>query len=150
MTLPQNLLLIQLATSLFMTGLIWFVQIVHYPMFSEVGEESFESYERIHQERTTWVVMPVMLIELAATLAGLYWQPPNTASSWLWVLAGLLAVIWLSTALLQVPLHGQLEESYSKTTVEQLVWTNWLRTGAWTLRSAILIYMTPAIMKVIS
>ena len=33
------LLLLHAAATLFMTGLIWFVQVVHYPLFARVGED---------------------------------------------------------------------------------------------------------------
>ena len=30
----------------FMTGVIWFVQVVHYPLMARVGAEGFAAYER--------------------------------------------------------------------------------------------------------
>ncbi|MEM6262595.1 MAG: hypothetical protein AAGI38_08820 [Bacteroidota bacterium] len=48
-------------TTLFMTGLIWFVQVVHYPLFSQISPEDFPRYEKIHMRRTAIVVIPVML-----------------------------------------------------------------------------------------
>ena len=47
------------ASTLSMVGLIWFVQVVHYPLFARV-EQGFIAYEQIHQQRTTWVVAPLM------------------------------------------------------------------------------------------
>ena len=35
-------LIIHAAATWFMVGLIWFVQIVHYPMFANVGRDSFD------------------------------------------------------------------------------------------------------------
>ncbi len=35
-SLPDTLFLAQTAATLFMTGLIWFVQIVHYPLFATI------------------------------------------------------------------------------------------------------------------
>lgn len=47
----------------FMTGLIWFVQIVHYPLMGAVPGDAFRVYQELHQRRTTWIVGPVMLVE---------------------------------------------------------------------------------------
>ena len=69
-------LLIQDAATLFMVGLIWFVQIVHYPLFSRVGEEAFQRYETDHQRLTTWVVGPPMLAEFATAIL-LVWCRPS-------------------------------------------------------------------------
>jgi hypothetical protein len=51
----------------------------------------------------------------------------------------LLVAIWLSTMLLQVPEHGRLSAGYVADAHRRLVATNWIRTVAWTLRSAILL-----------
>ena len=67
-------LLLQLAAALFMTGLIWFVQVVHYPLFSETGSSAFVHYEQQHVRRTSWVVIPPMVLE-AATAAALVVSP---------------------------------------------------------------------------
>ena len=50
-------LLACLASTLFMTGLIWFVQVVHYPLFSEVEPGDFLRYHAAHPRRTTRVVL---------------------------------------------------------------------------------------------
>ena len=50
-----------------MTGLIWFVQVVHYPLFAKVGSEAFSLYESLHTQKTGLVVGPVMLVEVLAT-----------------------------------------------------------------------------------
>jgi len=42
--------------TLFMVGMIWFVQTVHCPLFANVGSEHFKTYEELHQRLTTWVV----------------------------------------------------------------------------------------------
>ena len=56
--LIRFLLLTHLASTLFMTGVIWFVQCVHYPLFASVGEEGFRNYEERNSALTTWVVAP--------------------------------------------------------------------------------------------
>ena len=56
------LLLACLASTLFMTGLIWFVQVVHYPLFDRVGAARFVPYHAAHSRRTSWVVAAPMAI----------------------------------------------------------------------------------------
>lgn len=116
-----------------MTGLIWFVQVVHYPLFARVGVEQFAGYEAEHQRRTTFVVMPLMLAELglAVAIAALV---GGVAA---FVGLGLVVLIWLSTFIVQVPLHRRLERAFDPGVVGALVRTNWIRTVAWTARSTI-------------
>jgi hypothetical protein len=131
--------LIQLAATLFMTGVIWFVQVVHYPLFGRVGETSFCDYEQAHTVRTGWVVGPPMLLELASAVMALGLRPEWFSAEAAWVGMGLLAVIWLSTGLLQVPLHGRLVERFAESDAARLTATNWIRTVCWTMRSLLLV-----------
>jgi hypothetical protein len=135
----EILFLVQLAATLFMTGVIWFVQVVHYPLFARVGRASFCEYEQMHTVRTGWVVGPPMLVELAAALAGLRLRPEWFSAGAAWTGLALLAVIWLSTGLLQVPLHGRLVERFTEDDAARLTGTNWMRTVCWTLRSLLLL-----------
>jgi uncharacterized membrane protein len=129
------LLGLNLFSTLAMAGLIWFVQVVHYPMFRNVGESSFSDYIKLHQRLTTWVVAPLMLVEAFSAVGLLYWPPENIPAGWLWAGIGLVFVIWFSTAFLQVPRHGGMVESgFSDKHHSALVATNWIRTAAWTAR----------------
>ena len=135
------LLLAHLASTAFMTGVIWFVQVVHYPLFASVGGSEFSAYERQHTDSTTWVVGPPMLVE-AVTALLLFWFRPAGVSTWLLSLGlALLAVIWMSTAFLQVPCHELLSEQFNATVQQRLVATNWVRTVAWSLRSLVVLWM---------
>ena len=65
---PPSILLIQTLATAMMTGIIWFVQIVHYPLFTQIPKEGFTRYEQSHTVRTGWVVAPLMLLELGSAL----------------------------------------------------------------------------------
>jgi hypothetical protein len=127
------LLVAQAAATLALAGLVWFVQVVHYPLFARVGESSFAPYEREHTRRTTWVVAPLMLVE-AIAVVGLVVLDPGVATA---VGALVLAGIWASTFLVQVPCHRVLERGWDAAAHRRLVRGNWMRTGLWTARGAL-------------
>lgn len=78
------ILLTQVFATLFMVGLIWFVQIVHYPLYANVGREQFPEYETLHNQLTTRVVGPVMLVEMATAVVYLRYSPGGSTSlAWL-------------------------------------------------------------------
>ncbi len=56
-------LLAQVASTLALTGLVWFVQIVHYPLYPSVGAASFPAYQKRHIWLTNLVAGPLMLVE---------------------------------------------------------------------------------------
>jgi len=135
----QLLLGLNLFSTLAMVGLIWFVQIVHYPLLSIVGEDQFRAYMKQHRRLTSRVVGPLMLVE-AFTSAGLLYQPPAAGQvCWLWCGLGLVLVIWLSTACLQMPRHTALtDHGFSASHHTALVRTNRVRTLAWTARGLLM------------
>ncbi len=122
----------------FMVGLIWFVQVVHYPLMGEVPTDALSAYARTHQRRTTWIVGPVMLLEGGSALL-LVWLPPAELAGTLmrWIGLALLVLIWISTFAVQVPLHERLASGFDRAVWRRLVATNWLRTMAWTVRGII-------------
>lgn len=121
----------------FMAGLIWFVQIVHYPLFSAVGEDAFVAYENVHQRRTTWVVAPAMLVELATALL-LPRYAAGVGEWWLLVAGAVMAgSLWVITAGVQVPLHRKLQSGWDADVARRLVRSNWSRTVLWTSRGVL-------------
>lgn len=134
------ILLIHAMSTLMMTGLIWFVQIVHYPLMAKVGHEEFVQYEQAHTRSTTWVVGPLMIAEL---LSSLYLLAQADRDVILLPLLGLIALggIWASTLLLQIPAHRILEQRFDQKVHARLVQTNWIRTVLWSLRSLIALWM---------
>jgi hypothetical protein len=128
---------LQLLATGVMTGVIWFVQIVQYPMFADVGREAFVRYHRIYCQRITQIVGPCMAVEAVTALA-CWWLDPLGHAAHRYGLM-LLAVLWISTAAVQIPIHNRLEKGYCPIWGRRLVLSNWLRTAAWSARMVILV-----------
>ena len=122
--MEQGALVANLIATLLMTGVIWFVQIVHYPFFAFYRDEAFSR----HAHRTAYVVTAFLL---------LIYRPTNPL---FWAGALLVGLIWFSTNFLQIPRHAQLEAGFDQSAPRGLVKSNWLRTGAWTARSALMVW----------
>ena len=132
--------LAHLFSTLFMTGVIWFAQAVHYPLLGGVGKEAFVEYEKENTRRTGWVVIPVMSVELITAILLLWRLPGGLLPFYAWLNAGLLAVIWVSTFTLQGPYHNLLVKKFNLAVWQSLVRTNWIRTAAWTARGMLLLW----------
>lgn len=114
-----------------MTGLIWYVQCVHYPSFVWVRSEDWRCFHHRHTGMTGLVVSPLMIGELVTGIALLCLHPGWMAG---WISMALLAVIWLNTFACMVPMHIRLERHADAATMRRLVQSNWIRTIAWSLR----------------
>ena len=133
------LILLNLTTTAYLTGLIWFVQWVHYASFHLVDRSAFVLFHQHHTKRTGQVVALPMVVELLVSLA-LVWSSWSRTHFWMPCL-GLVAVllIWLVTFGYFVPLHGKLPTQSNAKQFYFLVKWNWVRTVSWTIRLLLLL-----------
>ena len=124
--------------TLYMTGIIWLVQVIHYPLFKLVGENTFKDYHKTHIKKTSSVIAIPMVLEL---LTGLYLFIQNNGyrnNFAFLITTSLLVLTWAITFLISVPKHNILSNGQNELALSVLIKTNWIRTIAWTIRSLIL------------
>ncbi len=136
-------LLFTLAFTLYMTGIIWSMQVLEYPLFAKVGHDEFLSYHAAHNRTLPFlVILPSVLVLVSAVL--LLWIRPSSIPLWSVVLViGLNVAVLISTAVGQAPLHAKLDrEGFSAEVISTLVRSNWIRTALWTINALLLLGMT--------
>jgi hypothetical protein len=136
-----GLLIAQIVASGMLCGLIWFVQVVHYPLFGAVGDESFTRYAGRHRARTTVVVAPLMFLELGCALALLPFFGAATDPVLAYTGLALVALVWGVTFFVSVPLHMKLDQDFDTSAHRALVATNWIRTTLWSARLGVALAM---------
>jgi hypothetical protein len=141
------LLLLHVAATITMFGVILVVQVVHYPLFRHVGPASYVAYQGEHVRRITWIVLPAMTTELVTAGLLAWWQPLGIPAWQAWTGLALLVLIWASTAFVQAPIHGTLTQGFDPDAHRRLVRTNWLRTLAWAIRAVLVLWMLWPLVK---
>lgn len=133
------LFLVNVVATAIMTGVIWTIQIVHYPFFHRIEMKKYSEHMDEHRKKISYIVIPVMLAELGSAIGLVLMDSSFTAE----FAAGLilLTFIWISTALFQVPSHSKLASGYSASEVNRLVNYNWIRTLLWTARLAVMLFI---------
>lgn len=123
--------LIQLASTWSLFGLIWVIQLVHYPSFRYVPD--FVDFHPHHTTSITYIVGPLMLTELAITT----FQAYRSGWDWMWITPlATVVLIWLLTFFIAIPLHESLAIQRTDETIDSLVRANWPRTALWTFKAA--------------
>ena len=129
---------IEIFTCFFMTGVIWIVQLVHYPSFFFVAKEKFKEFETFHQKNISFVVLPNMCLELFSNFILLFYYQIHTGI--LNYLASLaLVLIWSVTFFICMPCHLRLSSGFEENQAKRLTFANWLRTFLWSFRSLYLL-----------
>ena len=132
----NSILLANFVATCLMTGVIWFVQWVHYPLLAKVPVDRAVETAIDHQRRTGQVLAIPMAVEGFTTLGLLIIRPESVPIFWPWFGAVLLAVALGSTVFVSVPLHAKMATNPTADVGRRLVVTNWPRTIAWSLRAA--------------
>ena len=110
--------------------LIWTVQLIIYPGFRYHSPDELAIWHPKYASLITLIVGPLMLAQV--NLIG--WELFNRFS-WLTVAtAGLVGLMWASTAFQAVPIHNAIAAGDgSSETLARLVIVNWVRTVGWTV-----------------
>lgn len=135
----QVILSFQCLFTFVLTGLIWCVQLVNYPLFTMVDRDRFCDFEKRYQRRISYLLFPLMVLECFFALLMLTVAQQGVDRILTCVGFGLLLFIWFSTFCLQIPEHVELSHGYSLKNLKRLILTNWIRVIAWTLRSLVLV-----------
>jgi len=126
------LVITHLAAALVLVGIIWTVQLVHYPLMALVGVDRFAAYERAHAPRMATVVMMPWTLQGATTGLLLIAPPAGVPSALLWGTAVSAAIPVVVTVGASVPAHRRLAAGFDADAHRRLVVTNWIRTASWT------------------
>ena len=137
MRLGRVAVLVNAAASFYMLGVIVFAQVAHYPLLATLPPALVPGYETANLRLMTLVVALPMALEGAAALWLARRRPPWVEAPLPWLGLALLALIWLSTALVQYPEHRALAAAYDAQTLRRLLLSNWVRTAAWAARAAV-------------
>ncbi|TGM73506.1 hypothetical protein EHQ96_00995 [Leptospira levettii] len=130
---------IQLISCAMMVAVIWIIQILHYPTFFYINESDFSKFHEFHSSRITWIVAPLMFLELVS--ASFLWY--LEMNSIFYRLNLVLAIfVWFVTFFVSVPIHNQLLKGKDLNQIKRLVFTNWIRTGVWTFRFGLCFFLS--------
>tara|TARA_Y100001980_G_C14348498_1_gene160297 strand:+ start:257 stop:643 length:387 start_codon:yes stop_codon:yes gene_type:complete len=128
-----------------MVGVIWVIQLVHYPSFHFIDKDIYDSFQKFHMNKISIIVIPVMILEL---VTGFLLLIGNSKNILIIISFGILILIWGITGLFFSDAHGKLILGYNELIVNKLVSMNWIRTVLWTFKMILLLYLSYAYSKI--
>lgn len=122
-------LLFWTAVILYVTGGIWFVQIVVYPLFGKVGPNEYVAYHRFYSSR---IPLPVIVPGFASFLLPVvlvFLRPDSVPMSLALANAACGLIGLYVTLVLEIPRHARLEKGgKQEDVIRELIRYNWPRT----------------------
>ena len=123
----MNLVTLNVLLNSILVGIILITQFVNYPLFKKI-DQNFEIIHREYTKKMGYVVAPIMVLE-AITVFSMYIYYPK--SNVLILIICLTIIIWLSTFLIQVPIHKTVAFKKDSKKIKRLISTNYIRTISW-------------------
>jgi hypothetical protein len=128
---------------LYGTGAAFIESFVNYSSWHLVGGAEFAQFHQFITPRVlAYLVVPMVLGTLFSVL--LLWFRPAVIPLWaVWVTVALQAVVWMSTAMIQVPIQVQLSaDGLSIPLIERLIETNfWFRRVPYAVCAILFLWM---------
>ena len=122
-----------LIVSSILLGLILVIHFVHYKSFNFIDIEKFVEFHKFHTKNISFLVIPLMLIEVVISIIICYFYFSILSL----INLSLVALIWIITFLLQVPSHNKLSTGKSITEIEKLVSGNVFRVYLWFFKAIV-------------
>lgn len=138
-TTDYNVFILHLVSTSIMVGVIWIIQLVHYPTFLYIDKQKYMKFQEFHMSRVSYIVMPTMIAELFSGIYILFYNNILMVNTFFLLASFSLFLNWVITALVFVKIHNRLLIKYEKNIILLLVKLNWLRTILWSLR---LVFLT--------
>ena len=133
-------LIIHIISTSIMVGVIWVIQLVHYPSFKYVNESDYIIFQKYHMSNISYIVFPVMFTELITALIILFFGE----KSLFFVLSLIcLFLIWVITGVLFTKYHSILKEGKDLMIIEKMIKANWIRALLWTMRLIMILFVIP-------
>lgn len=118
-----------------MVGMIWTIQLVHYPLFADVGPDSYVAFQAEHVDRIGPFLLVPWLLE-GLTLLGVLWlaflgdRRDLRAPAVFGAVA--MAVVLVISGFWSAPAHGDLADGFDEAVHDRLMTANLVRSFAWT------------------
>ncbi len=133
----DTLYFIQLVCNSYLVSLVFMTQFITYPTFLDIDKDKFSEYHQKYVNKISFIVAPVMLIELLTLFIIAY-----LSSDFLIVKTLiLLLVIWMTTFFIMIPSHNRISKSFNKKEIINLINYNWVRTILWSFKLLVIIFL---------
>lgn len=126
----MSIALFNLILNAILVGVILITQFVSYPLLKKI-EFNFESFHKNYVSRIGPIVAPIMILELIMVFLLCIQDYENIICL---IVTLFTILIWVSTFLIQVPIHNRLSKTKKSKQIRMLINSNIIRTILWTLK----------------
>jgi len=121
----------------FLVGLIWTIHTVHYPLFADVGAETYVAYQSAHVARIGPLLLLPWTAEGVTTVALVVLARSRSQRALVAVGCAAAAGVLLISGFASAPAHGELADGFDPEVHDRLMNWNLIRALLWTVKGVI-------------
>ena len=121
-------------TTWFMVGLIWTIQVVHYPSFVDVGPDEYVDFQAAHVDRIGVLLAVPWALEGLSTVGLILLARSRREMVTVAVAAAAGAAVLLISGLASAPAHSELADGFDIAVHDRLMVWNLVRALLWTIK----------------
>ena len=133
----ETLYFFQIVCNSYLVSLVIMTQFITYPTFLDIDKDKFSDYHKKYVNIISFIVAPIMLIELLTLSLIAYFSSDFLIIKSLF----LLLVIWLTTFFIMIPSHNKIAKTFNKKEINKLINYNWIRTILWSFKLLVIIFL---------
>ncbi|MBF2072204.1 MAG: hypothetical protein IGS50_00350 [Synechococcales cyanobacterium C42_A2020_086] len=123
-------------------GIIWFCQLVVYPLFAHVGKNEYQGYHRYYSSHIPFPVILPGFASFFLPIALIFLRPESVPLGLALANAGCGLLSLYVTVALEIPRHSRLENGgKQETVIQELILYNWPRTIGMTGSACLMLAM---------
>jgi hypothetical protein len=140
---PRWIFLIAFALVFYGNGAAFIESFVNYSSWHLIGDDEFIAYHQFITPRVLTFLVAPALLGTALTILMLWTRPVAIPARAVWAAIAAQAIVWVSTATIQVPIQLQLSaHGQSIELIEHLIETNfWLRRIPYAVCAGLFLWM---------
>ena len=93
---PDLIIVIHFISTSLMVGVIWIIQLLHYPAFHFIDKANYSAFQDFHMNRVSFIVVPTMITEFVSGVLVVLILPKYFLFK---ISLGIIASIWIVTFL---------------------------------------------------
>lgn len=123
------------------TAILWFMQVVHYPLFAFVDKTRWSEFTERKRRQTMMILYPLMAFEALTGITLILMASQSATYIFLALEVGLLAVLHIYNFMYFNALVKKITGPEDSLNHQRCVKMHWIRTAGWSLRLVLLIFI---------
>jgi len=127
-------LLFNLTSTLLIAGVLWFVQLVHYPLFNEIPAKNMVNYGYYHIQKISGIINLLFIVDFTTIVFLLLLVNSDLSATLMIINIAIFGFIVILTRITFLPIHQKLSKNPNSFLISKLINLNWIRTLVWSLK----------------